>query len=94
MRMTVVAVCASEDQICIPSTLETYEREYRLFGTGGSTFESTRIRSTYVEYWLGIIDTGYRFQVTDERDKIFGALGLLTSRIMNGLVSHEPKDGP
>ena len=82
IQMTVASMCASDDHVRIPSTLETYEREYQHFGSDGSSFEPTRTRSTYVEYWLDIINTGYRFQVTDERDRIYGALGLLTSRIV------------
>jgi hypothetical protein len=58
----------------------TYQNEYQHFGSDGSSFRPKSTRPTYVQYWLDSIKTGLRFDVTDERDRIYGALGLLTSR--------------
>lgn len=35
--------------------------------------------SSYVLYWRNVLGNGNLFKVSDERDRIYGALGLLTS---------------
>jgi hypothetical protein len=77
---TVASFDASLGQIRIPPTLETYQNEYQHFGSDGSSFKPKAVRPTYVQYCLNSISAGLRFDVTDERDRIYGALGLLTGR--------------
>ena len=80
LQITLASFDALEDHIRIPPTLEIYQDEYQHFGSDGSSFAPKGTRPTYVQYWLKTISAGLRFDVTDERDRIYGALGLLTSR--------------
>lgn len=80
LQIALASFDALEDHIRIPATLETYQNEYQHFGSDGSSFAPKGTRPTYVQYWLKTISAGLRFDVTDERDRIYGALGLLTSR--------------
>lgn len=80
MQMALASFDAPQDNIRIPPTLEIYHNEYQHFGSDGPLFKPKGARPTYVQYWLDCINAGLRFDVTDERDRIYGALGLLTSR--------------
>ena len=80
IQMTLASFDTSQDHIRIPPTLETYQNEYQHFGSDGPSFKPKGTRPTYVQYFLESINAGLRFDVTDERDRIYGALGLLTSR--------------
>ena len=82
IQMTFGSFDASQEHLRIQPTLKTYQNEYQHFGSDGSSFQPKRTRPTYMQYWLDCIDTGLLFDVTDERDRIYGALGLLTSKIV------------
>ena len=69
-----------DDVITVPPTLKIYKTEYQHFGSDGPSFRPKASRPTYVQYCLDIIGTGLGFDVTNEKDRIYGALGLLTSR--------------
>ncbi|ERF74282.1 hypothetical protein EPUS_01969 [Endocarpon pusillum Z07020] len=80
MQMTLASFDASQDRSRIPSTLETYQNEYQHLGSDRPSFKPKGERPTYVQYWLDSINTGLWFDVTNERDRIYGMLGLLTSK--------------
>jgi hypothetical protein len=66
-------------QITTPSTLQVYKRDYQHRGTDRHDFERQIDLPSYIKHWIDVLRAGSLFQVSDERDRIYGALGLLTS---------------
>ena len=82
IQMVLLSLGAPQGSMQIPPTLETYQNEYQHFGSDGPSFHREGTRPSYVQYCLDCLDVGLRFAVTDERDRIYGSLGLLTSKIV------------
>lgn len=80
IRLSLASLVPPSPGFSPPSTFETYQKEYQHFRSDGSSFKPSVDRPSYVQYCLDIINTGHRFEVSDERDRLYGALGLLTSR--------------
>lgn len=70
---------ASDNPIKMPPTLQVYQQDYQHRGAGRLTPEIRGTLPTYVQHWKDVLRSGCLFKVTDERDRIYGALGLLTS---------------
>ncbi|KAH9213389.1 hypothetical protein DL95DRAFT_390522, partial [Leptodontidium sp. 2 PMI_412] len=65
-------------QIILPSTLHVYEGEYQHCGTDRINFEPKTKLTSYTQHLIEVLRSGSLFNVSDERDRVYGALGLLT----------------
>ncbi|KAH0840962.1 hypothetical protein FOPE_06167 [Fonsecaea pedrosoi] len=63
-----------------PATLSVYQNEYQHFGSDRDNFQSPNTRRHFVGHWFDVLEKGLLFQVTEPQDRIYGALGLLTSQ--------------
>ncbi|KAH8649706.1 heterokaryon incompatibility protein-domain-containing protein [Tricladium varicosporioides] len=75
----------------IPPTWGVYQSEYQHRGTDQPNFKLGVNLPSYVDYWRMVLRSGALFQVSDERDRIYGALGLLTSASVR-FFAHLPAD--
>lgn len=78
-RRVLNAPGSSVGKIVPPSTLNVYQDDYQHRGMDRLNFVRDTKLPSYVEYWLHVLRSGALFKVSDERDRIYGALGLLTS---------------
>ena len=62
------------------STLKTYSDEYQHRGTERHGYQSPEKRQRLTNHWLSTLFAGTGFDATDDRDRIYGALGILRSR--------------
>ena len=62
------------------TTLMTYSDEYQHRGTERHGYQSPSRRQRLTNHWLSTLFAGSAFDVTDDRDRIYGALGILRSR--------------
>ncbi|CAG8973267.1 hypothetical protein HYALB_00000028 [Hymenoscyphus albidus] len=65
--------------IAVPSALDVYQREYQHWGTDRPNFRFQGELQGYLTHCVNVLSLGALFQVSDERDIIYGTLGLLTS---------------
>lgn len=66
-------------QITMPSTLQVYQSDYQHRGTDLHNFERKTTLTSYTEHWVKVLRSGALFKVSDERDRVYGAIGLVTS---------------
>ncbi|OAP55485.1 hypothetical protein AYL99_10458 [Fonsecaea erecta] len=69
-----------------PATLSAYQNEYQHFGSDRGNFQSSNTGRDFVGHWFDVLEKGLLFQVTEPQDRIYGALGLLTSRSIKFFV--------
>jgi hypothetical protein len=79
LRLGYHSSLSPERQIIMPSTLPVYQRDYQHCGTDRHNFEMKTKLPSYIQYWMDVLRSGSLFKVSNERDRIYGALGLLTS---------------
>lgn len=69
----------SEPDVPTPPTLQVYQVDYQHRGTDRHDFEREAELPSYIRHWIEVLRSGSLFQVSDQRDRIYGALGLVTS---------------
>ncbi|EPE27933.1 hypothetical protein GLAREA_04724 [Glarea lozoyensis ATCC 20868] len=78
-------------QRSMPPTFSVYKREYQHSGTDRYDFQVQGKLRSFTKHWLSVLRSGALFDVSDERDRVYGALGLLTSpsiRFFTALPTH------
>jgi len=79
LRLLCNSSLTPDPSITMPPTLHVYQKDYQHRGTDRHGFEVQTTLPSYVQHWIDILRSGYLFKVTNERDRIYGTLGLLTS---------------
>lgn len=77
--ITYMELGALELGVPTPPTLQVYQVDYQHRGTDRHDFASKAELPSYIQHWIDVLRSGSLFQVSDERDRIYGALGLVTS---------------
>jgi hypothetical protein len=74
----------------MPANFSAMVQIYQHAGTDDFTYQAPAEKRRYTYHWLHTLRAGTTFQVTDERDRIYAILGMVSSPSTRSYVEHRP----
>ena len=74
----------------IPASVFVLQESYEHASTDRHDYRQPRQRLRYSAHWLRVLNGGGDFEATDPRDKVYGVLGIITSRTTRWYVEIPP----
>jgi hypothetical protein len=75
-----------------PTSVFVLHEFYEHASTDRHDYKQPRYRLRHSAHWLRVLNGGADFEVTDHRDKVYGVLGIITSRTTKWYVERPPSD--